>query len=401
MKIAVFHNLSSGGAKRALYNNLIYLSKNHTIDVYVPSTANENFLSLKHIVNNLKVYPVTNSLTGFILSSLKYFPSKSSLTDLKKVQEKMAEDVNSKDYDVVYCEQDRHTMSPFFLKYLKKPHVYYCQQPIIYRNNISKKLYENAGLNNKNLKENLRFKIYGKRMSNLDKQLSNYSKYTVVNSYFSREILLKSYGFNTYVSYLGVNTDVFKQSKIPKENFVLSVGQCLPEKGYEFIIRSLAKIDPSLRPEFVIVSDQGNDSWKNYLIELSSKLNVKLVLLSLIDDKKLVTLYNQAKLVVYAPCLEPFGLVPLESMSCGTPVVGVKEGGVRETVIHGKTGILTERDEFLFSEAIVELLINKDKVNFMSENAVNYIKNFWDIDNSGQRLFHHLKRAVNSYNQNI
>lgn len=43
MKIAVFHNLSSGGAKRALYNNLIYLSKNHTIDVYVPSTANENF----------------------------------------------------------------------------------------------------------------------------------------------------------------------------------------------------------------------------------------------------------------------------------------------------------------------------------------------------------------------
>jgi len=397
MKIAVFHNLSSGGAKRALYNNLIFLSKNHNIDVYVPSTANENFLPLKHVVNDINIYPVKNSITGFVLSSLKYFPSKSSLTDLKKVQIKMAQDVNSKDYDVVYCEQDRHTMSPFFLKYLKKPHVYYCQQPIIFRNNISKKLYDNAGLKNKNLKENLRFRVYGKRMSNLDKKIANSSEYTVVNSYFSREILLKSYGINSFVSYLGVDTNVFKQLKIQKENFVLSVGQCLPEKGYEFIIRSLAKIKPSLRPEFVIVSDQGNDSWKNYLIKLGSKLNVKLILLRLIDDKKLVSLYNQAKLTVYAPYLEPFGLVPLESMSCGTPVVGVKEGGVRETVIHGKTGILTERDELLFAEAIVELLRNENKMDCMSKNSINYIKNYWDIDSSGKRLLCHLNQAMNDY----
>ena len=70
---------------------------------------------------------------------------------------------------------------------------------------------------------------------------------------------------------------------------------------------------------------------------------MKLKILNLISDEELVLLYNKAKMVVYAPYCEPFGLVPLESMSCGTPVVGVGDGGVKETVINGKTGILTGR----------------------------------------------------------
>ncbi len=65
--------------------------------------------------------------------------------------------------------------------------------------------------------------------------------------------------------------------------------------------------------------------------------------------KNLVLLYNKANLVVYTPYQEPFGLVPLESMSCGTPVVGVNDGGVMETVTNGKTGILTERDTKIFA----------------------------------------------------
>ena len=79
MKIAVFHNLSSGGAKRALYGNVNFLSKNHEVDVFVPSTANEDYLPLKNIVNNLKVFPVKNNIPGFLYSAIKYFPSKISL----------------------------------------------------------------------------------------------------------------------------------------------------------------------------------------------------------------------------------------------------------------------------------------------------------------------------------
>ena len=398
MKIAVFHNLSSGGAKRALYDIVNFLVKDHEVDVFVPSTANEDYLPLKNIADNVSIFPVKNTPTGFLFSFIKYFPSKVSLIDLEKTQKNMAEIVNKGDYDVVFCEQDRHTMAPFFLKYIEKPHVYYCQQPIISRDEISKSLYENAGLKNKNKQELLRLRFYGNRMSNNDKKYTNYSKYTVTNSYFSRESILRSYGTNSFVSYLGVDTNLFKPLAMQKENFVLSVGQCLPEKGFHFIIKSLSKIDANMRPELIIVSDQGNIHWKNYLKNLATKLKVKLRVLTMISDEELVSLYNKAKLVVYASYLEPFGLVPLESMSCGTPVVAVKEGGMRETVINGKTGILTERDESLFAETITELILNNQKIGIMAKNSINAINNFWTLEKAGKRLYTHLNNAIINYN---
>ena len=66
LKIAVFHNLPSGGAKRALYDHVKYLaSSGHEVDVFIPETANETFLPLKGIVNNIKIFPVK---TGFLRS---------------------------------------------------------------------------------------------------------------------------------------------------------------------------------------------------------------------------------------------------------------------------------------------------------------------------------------------
>jgi len=402
MKIAVFHNLPSGGAKRALYNNVNYLVKDNEVDVYVPSTANEDYLPLKGIVDDLKIFPVKNTSIGFLISFIKpYFLEGVSITDLKKTQKYMAEIVNKGDYDVVFCEQDRYTVAPFFLKYIKEPNVYYCQQPINFRNEISKILYENAGLKYKNLIGAIHSKFYGSQMINHDKKYTNYSKYIVSNSYFSREFLLRTYGINSFVSYLGVDTDLFKQFEVSKQNFVLSVGQCLPEKGFDFIIKSLSKIVSSIRPEFIIVSDQGNDLWRNYLKDLADKLGVKLRILTMIDDEELVLLYNKARLLVYAPYLEPFGLVPLEAMSCGTPIVAVKEGGVRESIIDNKTGILTERDEDYFANAIVKLLDNEDKRKEMSENAYGNVNKFWTLEQAGKRFFGHLERAIDKHVEDV
>ncbi|EKQ52969.1 MAG: glycosyltransferase [Methanobacterium sp. Maddingley MBC34] len=399
MKIAIFHNLPSGGAKRALYNNVDFLAREHEIDVFVPSTANEDYLSLKEIVNNLNTFEVKNTFIGFLFSSIKYFPDRVALTDLEKTQKKIAEAVNKEDYDVVFCEQDRYTMAPFFLKYLKKPHVYYCQQSIIFRELINRNLFKKAGLGTKNDLRSFRLKLYGSRMINMDKKVANYSRYTVVNSYFSHESILRTYGQNSFVSYLGVDTELFKPLNISKENFVLSVGHCLPEKGFEFIIKSLSKIDSQIRPELVIVSDQGNIQWQSYLKNLASELNVQLRILNLITDDELVLLYNQAKMVVYAPYLEPFGLVPLEAMSCGTPVVGVKEGGVRESVKHDHTGMLTERDEESFSKEITNLLLDPNKTEKLAKNSIKVVNDLWTLKNSGKRLLNHLNRAIDCYNE--
>ncbi|RAP48958.1 MAG: glycosyl transferase, partial [Methanosphaera sp. rholeuAM74] len=148
---------------------------------------------------------------------------------------------------------------------------------------------------------------------------------------------------------------MFVPLNFQRDNYVLSVGTCIPPKGYDFLINSIAHIDKSQRPELVIIGNSSDEGWVNYLKNLANEKDVDLDILTMISDEELIRLYNKAKMVVYAPYLEPFGYVPLEAMACGTPVVAVKEGGIKETVIHNKTGLLTQRDEKAFARAITTL----------------------------------------------
>jgi glycosyltransferase involved in cell wall biosynthesis len=216
----------------------------------------------------------------------------------------------------------------------------------------------------------------------------------LANSYYSRESILRNYGLNSFVSYLGVDTGLFRPLNLPREQFALSVGSCVPDKGFDFLIRSLARIKKSLRPDMVLVSNGANPLWKEYLERLAASLDVNLRILQLIDDSKLVELYNKARVVLYAPYLEPFGLVPLEAMACGTPVVGVREGGVRESIVHDKTGILTDRDESAFAAAVERLLTDVDKQKAMAARAADQIGVMWTQQKAGDRLLAHLETAV-------
>lgn len=399
LKIAVFHNLPSGGAKRALYDHVKYLvSSGHEVDIFVPETANESFLSLRELVNNFKVFPVkTGFLRSVVYSKLNPETPINDLISLKALElteKSIAMHINGENYDVVLSEQDRFTMSPFILKYIKIPTVYYCQQPL--RND---KILEEVsnGIENPNF---IRKKIKYRDLNNtfkIDSTNARHAKYILANSYFSRESILKTYGLNSFVSYLGIDTNIFKPLQLSPGDFVLSVGSCTPTKGYDFTIRSLSLINEEIRPEFIIVSNFSSPEWKNYIEQLANKLRVKLTILDLINDQKLIKLYNKAKMVIHTPYLEPFGLIPIESMSCGTPVVAVKEGGVRETVLHNETGLLIDRDEKLFAQAILELLKDTDKSHEMSKNAITNVQNFWTIEHAGIRLLNHLNRAIDNY----
>lgn len=396
MKIAVFHNLPSGGAKRALHGLIEYLSSSgNIVDAYVPETADESFLPLDDVVNNVYTFKVKRTLKNSLLSRYHHptVSSEVNFNDLEDTQRIIAENINSKDYHVVLSEQDRFTMAPFFLKYIKIPAVYYCQQPPrtdAILNNVSKAIKDEKT----SIKDKI-FQIIDRRATQrelkMDKENMLAAKYILANSYFSRESILRTYGLNSFVSYLGIDTSIFKPIKTESEDFVLSVGTCTPSKGYDFIIRSLSLIEREIRPKLIIVSNAADEAWESYLNELAINCGVDMQILKLIDDHKLVELYNKAKMVVYAPYLEPFGLVSIEAMGCGTPVVGVKEGGLRETVIHNKTGILTQRDESLFADAIKKFI--KYNGNEMSKLSVDTVKKYWTLEHAGKRLENHLNRA--------
>ncbi len=399
MKIAVFHNLPSGGAKRSLYNFVKYLMKlGHIVDVFVPSTADEHFLPLKEVSNKFQVFQVKRTITGLIKSTIRYGPSLRHLADLERTQRHIANVINRTDYDVVYIEQDRYVMSPFLLKYIKKPSIYYCPQPLRTSEVILQRLSQKVRkVRRGSVFRKLIREYFLRKIAEIDRYNASFANYILTNSYFSREAILRAYGLNSFVCYLGVDTETFKPLNCIKENYVLSVGACDPAKGHDFIIRSLGLINQKIRPKLIMVCDRVDDLWMKYLKRLASRFNVNLEIRSRITDDELVLLYNKAKLVVYAPYLEPFGLVPLEAMACGVPVVAIKEGGIRESVIHGETGILTERDEQMFAEAIEELLLDDSKRVQMGKRGIDVVKNFWTAEHAVKRLLWHLERAINLY----
>ena len=72
---------------------------------------------------------------------------------------------------------------------------------------------------------------------------------------------------------------------------------------------------------------------------------------------QMADLLRSADVVVCTPWYEPFGIVPLEAMACGVPVVGSAVGGLLDSVVDGRTGILVPpRDPVAIARAVRSLL---------------------------------------------
>ena len=216
----------------------------------------------------------------------------------------------------------------------------------------------------------------------------------LTNSAFSRESLYRIYGIFAHVCYLGVDVDLFRPLSLLKEAFVLSVGALNPHKGFDFLIRSLALVDPFKRPPLLIVSNSVDEREKIYLQALAHELSVRVSFRSLVSDDELVKLYNQARLTIYTPIMEPFGFVPLESMACQTPVVGVREGGVRESVTDGVTGLLVDREPEAVAATIGALLDRAAKVDQLGKNGRSCVKANWTWEKSVENIEHYLQQTA-------
>lgn len=94
-------------------------------------------------------------------------------------------------------------------------------------------------------------------------------------------------------------------------------------------------------------------------------------------------LLNSARLLIYTPSNEHFGIVPLEAMLAGVPVLAANTGGPLETVVEGKTGWLCPPDDVEKWTAVMDKVLNKmtdDQVKQMGIDGVKRVKNeFSDV----------------------
>jgi glycosyltransferase involved in cell wall biosynthesis len=146
---------------------------------------------------------------------------------------------------------------------------------------------------------------------------------------------------------------------------LLAVGRLVERKGLETVVRALVRLPGA---ELVVAGGPPLDRLDAdpeavRLTALARRLGVgeRLRLVGEVGRGDLPALMRSADVVVATPWYEPFGIVPLEAMACGRPLVGTAVGGLLDTVVPGVTGVLVRpRDPDALAAAVAPLLADPD-----------------------------------------
>jgi glycosyltransferase involved in cell wall biosynthesis len=145
---------------------------------------------------------------------------------------------------------------------------------------------------------------------------------------------------------------------------LLVVGRLVPRKGVDDAITALAEVPDA---ELVIAGGPeadalGVDPEAVRLQQLADRLDVadRVRLIGRVGHAEMPAQLRAADLVVCLPWYEPFGIVPLEAMACGVPVVGTAVGGLLDTVVDGVTGALLPPRAPARTAAVIRDLLGDD-----------------------------------------
>jgi glycosyltransferase involved in cell wall biosynthesis len=407
LKIAIWHNLPSGGGKRALYYFVRGLTeRGHQLACWSLDTADQSYLPLSDFAPERIISSDYQGRSRQTFSAKWRSDFNQTVDRMKAFDEacqRCAHEIEAGDFDLLFATGARLYSVPYIMRHLRTKKVLYLQEPCRY-------LYEarpilpwvaNApeNLEQAHLLRPRRFiadypLLQSLRLQAKQEWLNLRScDQVLVNSYFSRESLLRAYGVDAKVCYLGVDTTLFRDLGLSRERVVVGLGSFDSIKGVDLAVRALALL-PEPRPTFVWIANSRDEAYLNATIELALSLGVELRIQMSISDVELVTILNKASLLLYTSRLEPFGFAPLEANACGLPVVGIAEGGIRETVQDGINGFLVDPEASCIARAVGELLQNPSLARQMGKRAVVHVERNWNLASSIDRLEEILLRAA-------
>lgn len=352
MRYALFHNLPPGGALRSLYDKLVAARRrSHHLTLFSLSSASRGHLPLHQVAQEN------------VVEDVSAYRGPEDLEVYAKACERIAARINDGRFDVVFIDKCRYFGSPAVLRFLRRDHVYYCHEPLRFKE------YEALAQNPlASVKRFLSPQVLGRFLRSArpsrvkeheiilreDRRNIRAAARVMTNSEFTARWIRSAYGVRAAVNYQGVDWNFFRPpaGEVPRRRQVLSVGRLSEAKGCDFVLSVLARIPVEQRPLWVIAVDTYDADYEQRFMRAAQQKGVAVELRTDLQDGQLRKLYQESGLVLCASYNEPFGLVPLEAMSCETPVIAVAEGGYRETVIDGQGGRLLPRNETKWAQAI-------------------------------------------------
>ena len=127
--------------------------------------------------------------------------------------------------------------------------------------------------------------------------------------------------------------EVNRYEWLGQENYFLSTARLEPYKRVDMIVQAFMQM-----PDRKLVVASGGSELSRLRKVAEDHANIRFT--GWCSDRELRELLGRCTASIYLPMDEDFGISPIESMAAGKPVITVNEGGTRETVVHGETGLL-------------------------------------------------------------
>jgi len=234
--------------------------------------------------------------------------------------------------------------------------------------------------------------------------LVNNSSKTITNSTTTLKFCLEACldGDKIDVIPFGVNTEFFRPLNVFKdENIfqILSVGYLIERKGFEYLIRAMPDILKEHKHARLKIV--GSGPLESRLKELIYELDIgnEVEILRNVSDEELLLIYNSADLFVLPSIVdsqgntEGLGVVLLEAMACGLPVVGSNVGGIPDIITEGISGILLQEKDISDISKTILLLMDDDELRKkIAHSSLEMVKNRFSWKDVS-------KRYVDVYNE--
>ena len=315
MKTALVHDwLVSpvGGAENTLKEILsLYPSPIYTLLWNSKAFQNTPFSEAE--VHSSFIQKLPRSLTRF-RSYLPLFPFAIEQFDLSS-------------YDLILSSS--HCVAKGVLTHPEQTHICYCHTPMRYAWDLYYDYLREAKLD-RGLK-GMVAKYFLHSLRNWDVHSSRRVDHFIANSHFVARRIQKFYGRESTVIYPPVDTDFFSLSE-KKDRYYLTSSRLVSYKKIDLIVEAFSHMPEH---KLVIIGD-GPEADK-----LRKKATPNIEFLGYQPNDLLQEYMKNAKAFIFA-ALEDFGIVPIEAMATGTPVIAFGKGGTKETVLHEKTGLLFE-----------------------------------------------------------